>query len=279
MGLRLQALSHLLLTGMLANRLWPKTPAIANPGSLNRSNDLVVSDQVRYTPAVMAAKVWKVADILERHYGSPGPPVTVDPFEMFLLESVAYLATDEKRLSVFEVLKKRVGTRPVDILAASESEILEITKLGGINAEGRAGRIRDSALMTLREFDGDLNNALHLPLKQALKSLMRYPSIGEPGAEKMLLFSRTAPILALDSNGLRVLLRLGYGTEAKSYSTTYRSVKEAIRNEIKEDFTWLISTHQLLQQHGRELCRRTTPKCSECPVSKLCDYYQNGVRP
>ena len=34
---------------------------------------------------------------------------------------------------------------------------------------------------------------------------------GEPGAEKVLLFSGSAPVLALDSNALRVLLRLGFG--------------------------------------------------------------------
>ena len=41
------------------------------------------------------------------------------------------------------------------------------------------------------------------------KALKRFPSIGDPGAEKILLFTRSYPVMALDSNGLRVLCRVG----------------------------------------------------------------------
>ena len=62
-----------------------------------------------------------------------------------------------------------------------------------------------------------------MPLARARRLLRRFPGIGEPGADKVLLFSRTQPVFALDSNGLRTLLRLGYGREVKSYPATYRS--------------------------------------------------------
>ena len=67
---------------------------------------------------------------------------------------------------------------------------------------------------------------LRLASKHAQNS-WRQPCSGDPGAEKILLFSRTHSILALDSNGLRVLRRLGYGEERKSYASTYRSAQEA----------------------------------------------------
>jgi len=38
-----------------------------------------------------------------------------------------------------------------------------------------------------------------------------------------------------DSNGLRVLLRLGLGEEKKNYTATYRAVQEAIQSQIKQD--------------------------------------------
>ncbi len=85
----------------------------------------------------------------------------------------------------------------------------------------------EAARLTIAEFDGDLSNLLRLPAKEALKQLMRFPMIGQPGAEKILLFSGLLPVLALESNGLRVLIRLGFGTEDKSYSTMYRSVQGA----------------------------------------------------
>jgi endonuclease III len=116
------------------------------------------------------------------------------------------------------------------------------------------------------------------PLAQAKKALKKFSGIGDPGAEKILLFSRTHLILALDSNGLRVLLRLGYGEERKSYSSTYRSAQEAVEGELKKDFDWLIAAHQLLRRHGQELCKTARPLCSRCPVKSSCRYYQEEVR-
>jgi endonuclease-3 len=65
-----------------------------------------------------------------------------------------------------------------------------------------------------------LKSVLKLPLPKAKKALQKFPGIGEPGAEKILLFTRTHPLMALESNGLRVLVRLGFGAEHKNYATT-----------------------------------------------------------
>jgi endonuclease-3 len=99
--------------------------------------------------------------------------------------------------------------------------------------------------------------------------------IGEPGAEKILLFAHAHPLLAPDSNGLRVLLRLGYGKEGRNYPQSYRSVREATLPELRQDCDWLISLHELLRLHGRMLCRRSSPRCGECPLAQICEFASN----
>jgi endonuclease III len=106
--------------------------------------------------------------------------------------------------------------------------------------------------------------------------LRQFPGIGEPGAEKILLFSRKQAVLALDSNGLRVLLRVGFGAESKSYQATYRAVQVAAQLSSPQEFDWLIETHQLLRHHGQRLCKRTSPNCPVCPLQATCQYYQNS---
>jgi endonuclease-3 len=125
----------------------------------------------------------------------------------------------------------------------------------------------------LNDFDGDLTSALKLPYHKAIKALKKFPSIGEPGAEKILLFSKSFPVLALESNGLRVLLRLGFGKEQKNYSATYRSVREAVADEAVDGYDFLISAHQLLRLHGKQLCKNNAPKCEACPLTKYCAYF------
>src|SRR3989440_8540476 len=224
---------------------------------------------------MVAAKLnlQKMVSQLAKHYGKPGAPVTTDPFELILLENIAYLVTDERREEAFAMLRKHAGTKPHEILAASHDDILKATKLGGMHPEQRVSRLREIALIAMNEFEGDLKPTLKLPLPKAKQALRKFPSIGEPSAEKILLFTRAYPVLGLDSNGLRVLLRLGFGEEKKNYTASYRSVQEAIKDELTDDYDWLIDAHLLLRQHGKELCKTNRPLCEECPVKKSCAYY------
>jgi endonuclease-3 len=217
----------------------------------------------------------QVVQQLQTHYGPPKVPRLSGPWEMVLWENAAYLADDDRRRDAFLALKRRIGTDPGRILAASDEALLEVTR-HGILAEQFAQKLRTCAQIALEEFDGDLRPILKLPFAQAKKALQRFPGIGEPGAEKILLFSRAFPVLALESNGLRVLLRLGFGEEKKSYATTYRLVQKAAAADLDKDYTWLMQAHLLLRQHGQELCKRSQPACEQCPLAPDCEFHQRG---
>jgi endonuclease-3 len=214
----------------------------------------------------------QIIERLEAHYGQQKPPKLAGPWEMILWENVAYLADDERRWKAFRVLKKRIGTKPEQILSASDESLLEVTQ-HGILPEQFAKKLRKCAEILLEEFDGDLRSVIRWPLPKAKKALQKFPGIGEPGAEKILLFNRTYPVLALESNGLRVLLRLGLGEEKESYSATHRLVQNAALEELDEDYSSLIQAHMALRRHGQELCKRSDPNCGQCPLAADCEYY------
>jgi len=220
----------------------------------------------------------KIIIQLEAHYGRPTSPGVSDPLHLILWESIGYLVEDDRRETAFEALRKQVGLRPTDILSAPTEQLIKITKLGGIHPELRAHRLKEIAQIVLNDFEGDLRSALKLSLRQAMKALKKFPSIGDPGAEKILLFTKTNPVMALESNGLRVLLRLGFGEEHRNYSTSYASVREALEGQIGNDCDFLIRAHQLLRQHGKQLCRTNNPACDLCPLKQSCVYYEGRVR-
>jgi endonuclease-3 len=209
---------------------------------------------------------------LEALYGRPPAPPS-DPFELILREQVAYLADDETRDRAFRLLERSVGVDPKAIAAAEPEVLLAVTRSGGaIAPDARADRLRAAATLALEKWDGDLRRVLKLPFVEARRELERFPAIGEPGAEKILLFAGAHPVLALDSNGLRVLLRLGYGKESKSYSTTYRSAQRPASEELPKSCDRLADAFQLLRRHGQRLCTRARPACGRCPAAALCDY-------
>ena len=96
--------------------------------------------------------------------------------------------------------------------------------------------------------------------------------IGAPGAEKILLITKRRRGLALESNGLRVLVRLGYGRAATSYAAMYRGVQSGIESEVRADYRWLWKAHQLLRRHGQELCKHNAPVCGACPIAAECPF-------
>jgi endonuclease-3 len=222
---------------------------------------------------VKASPIKTIVDVLEKAYGVPEAPQVTEPFEMILRENIAYLADDGKRDFAFQELKKRVGTRPADILAASPASLNEISRLAGIDPQGQLAKIVKSAEIALNNFNGDVASVMEGPINKAKASLKKFPGIGDPGAEKILMFNKKSAALALESNGLRVLTRLGYGKEGASYAATYRSVQESVGPELPSDSDWLVRAHQLLRQHGKELCKQSRPVCERCPLASDCRYY------
>ena len=214
---------------------------------------------------------------LRSHYGSPQPLPTADPFELVLWDNVAYLASPPRRREAFELLTTTVGTSPRAILAAPRSTLEKVTAKGILKATF-ATKLRECARIAASELEGDLASVVRLPLEQAKRALRRFPGIGEPGAERILLFSGRHALLAPDSNALRVLVRLGWARESASYAKTYAAARAATAHEVSGDVRLAQQAHLLLQQHGQTLCKRSAPRCPECPLSGDCRHARNKLR-
>jgi len=213
-----------------------------------------------------------VGTLLDQHGRIPAPP-PADAFEHVLWEKVAYLATDDVRTRAFEELRARVGLSPQAILDAKPSTLRQVARVGGaVGVDDRVRHMQDAAAFVVDTFDGSLDRALRLPRRDAMRALRKIHGVGEPGAEKILLFTRTERLLPLDSNGARVLVRIGYGADDKNYSAMYRSVREATTPELVPRFEWLIDAHLVLRHHGKTICKTSAPRCAECSVRSECTF-------
>ncbi|MGC2697744.1 MAG: hypothetical protein WA738_18300 [Candidatus Angelobacter sp.] len=230
---------------------------------------------------------------LKSHYGAPKVPPAKGPFELVMWENACYLLPDDRRALVFDGLRKQIGLNPKAILKADPDVLLALATMGGMRPKVRVFRWQEIARITLSQFDGDLDQILKLPYAQAKKALKQFPNIGDPGAEKILMFCGASPGLSphqaktrldggprlpLEWNGLRVLTRIGYGRWQKNYGAAYRSVQEALKPELPRKAEAIVLAHMLLRQHGKEICRDKSPQCYECPVKELCAYPAKQVK-
>jgi len=188
-------------------------------------------------------------DQLEQADGPPDPVPSADGWELVLAENVAYLVDDKRRWQALAELRTTVGLAPDQILAAPESVLRAIA----IGPGDRVQRLRRCAELAI-----------------AGAPWRAYPGIGQPGQDRIDLFTGSRPVLALDANALRVLTRLGHATPARSYATSYREAQAAASAQLPAAVPALQRAHQLLRRHGQLTCRRKDPACSTCALAQDC---------
>jgi len=215
----------------------------------------------------------RVLDRLEKQYGTPKKPRPSNPYEMVLYRNTGYPQSDVNCTRGFQALREQIGLSPAEILKAPREKLIAAARAGGIVPELRAQRLREIAARVEREFGGNLHGVLKKSVKEAKKILKGFPTLGEPGAEKILLLTMTAPVAAVPSNCVHVLPRLGFGHEYKNYAATYKSAQEAILAELPQTCEAQTRAFLLFKKHGETLCKSARPKCGECPVSDECKYF------
>ena len=201
----------------------------------------------------------------------PVGEILTAPLDLILWENIGYLIDDDRRQILFQAFQDRVSLSPQAIAAADGAVLLDIARRGGMRPETRVERWREIARISLDRCGGDLEGALRaLPLPKARALLKAFPVIGDPGADKVLLFSGISPQPCLDSNGVRVLVRLGLVAEQRSYAATYRAAVEVLKAQGPSDRDGLIAIFVALREHGKALCKRGGPLCAACSLDPLC---------
>ncbi len=227
----------------------------------------------------------EVLDLLEQVYGPQQPVGPTDPFEMIVYLNCGYPASDASCLKGFDALKREAGLSPREILAAPKSKLVKLLRLGGIVPELRADRLKEIARKVKGEFRGDLKAELKERLREeqqqkgkgirgAKKILQQFPVIGEPSAEKILLFSRLAPVAAVPSANVEVPARLWFGKAGKNYAADYRAARRILSAGLTEAFEVRQRAYLLLKRHGQLTCKRSRPRCEICPLTGQCAYIQ-----
>ena len=210
--------------------------------------------------------------VVDKLSSSVTPPRRLtDPLHLILWENIGYLIDDERRGELFDEFEARIGLSAAAIARAKQATLLDIAKRGGMRPETRVERWREIAKIVAENAGGDLKAKLEsLPVPKARALLKSFPAIADPGADKILLFANFDIRPALDSNGLRAMLRLGLSAEGASYGASYKAAVATLAEHGVKTRPWLIKAYEALRHHGQTLCKRSTSHCVACPLNKSC---------
>jgi endonuclease-3 len=215
---------------------------------------------------------------LESFYGQQEPCWPTDPYRFLVWWHCGYPASDAACAKGWQSLNQEIGIEPEQLLGASPAKLAHALRPGGMVPELRAMRLKEIAARVKDEFGSDLQRALVGPIAQVRKTLKKFPSIADPGADRILLFGGITPVAAVPSNCPYVVVRIQQGKEHENYGVTYREAQQAIEAEVPEKFDARTRAYLLLKRHGQEVCKRTKPKCSHCPINSSCAFFGSSRR-
>src|SRR4051812_27321920 len=178
----------------------------------------------------MTANLIPVPELLNRleaYYGKLEADWPVDPYEFLVWWHCGYPQSDVRCAKGWAALTAEIAIDPKIILAAKPAALAAALKQGGMVPELRALRLKEIAMRVQDELGGNLREALRGPIKEARKILKSFPKIGDPGAARILLFAGIAPLAAVPSNNVAVIIRVMRGRERESYAVNYRESQQA----------------------------------------------------
>jgi len=190
---------------------------------------------------------------------------TSSPYRIVIAEIMLQRTRADQVLPVyFEFLKKFPTI--FDLAKAPENEIGSFFKKLGLL--WRAGLVKKMADFVVKKYDGIL--------PRNRKDLLRIPAIGEYISSAMLSLAYGQPVVVIDSNVCRIVMRV-YGLEIRGEVRRNKTVRE-LANEMlppKEKSRFL---NLALIDFGALICKPAKPLCIECPISSSCDYYHKKTQ-
>jgi len=196
----------------------------------------------------------KALDILQKEY--PDARVTLDfkdPLQLLIATILAAQCTDERVNQVTKDLFKKY--RQASDYARADLETLE----GEIRSTGffrnKAKSIMGCGQALVEKFNGQV--------PRTLEELTSLPGVGRKTANIILGNAFGQQAIAVDTHVKRVTHRLGWAKSDDPDKIEFELMEVIPQNR------WTLGCHQIVF-HGRRVCMAKKPKCSICPVNKLC---------
>ena len=151
------------------------------------------------------------------------------------------------------------------IHATPHEELAELVHSSGyFNVKAR--KLKAFAQHVYDRHNGSLEHMLAQPWESLRAELLGVYGIGEETADDIVLYAANAPSFVVDAYTRRILTRLG----APAPEDTYESYRRLFMDALPPDAHLYNEYHALLDNLGKEVCRKRAPRCAECPLLNLC---------
>jgi len=219
----------------------------------------------------LRAKYQEIYVKLAELYGFPTWRQELPPVDELVCTILSQNTSDLNRDKAFDALKARypgweqVRDAPLD-------DVIKTIRLAGLARTKGPAIQRVLKEITAERGSITLNFLADMEVHEAKAWLTQFKGVGPKTAAIILLFAFNKPAFPVDTHVHRVTQRLGLIGPKVSREQAHEILEAIIPPEA------YYQAHLNMIQHGRTLCKALTPICERCPLTDICDYYQQTRR-
>lgn len=152
-----------------------------------------------------------------------------------------------------------------DIASLSHAEYDDVFNIiKSISFPGNKSRhLIAMAKKVMTEFNGNI--------PMTVEELVQFPGVGRKTANVITSVIDNQPNMAVDTHVFRVSARIGLTINAKNPLETEMQLLKYVPTGLVSKF------HHWLILHGRYTCVARKPKCPQCGLQPVCNYFQKVV--
>lgn len=192
--------------------------------------------------------------ILEKIYRGAIPELNFNSdFELLVAVILSAQCTDKRVNQVTKILFP-VANTPEKILQLGQIELQKIIKPCGF-FKTKSKYIIETSKILLDNYGGIV--------PKNFDELVKLPGVGRKTANVVTSVAFKNPAIAVDTHVFRLSNRLKLAEGKTPLEVEFGLQKIIPREKWSDAHHWLI-------RHGREICKARNPKCSICPLKKIC---------
>ena len=162
-------------------------------------------------------------------------------------------------------------TSPEKINACSAGRLGRLIRSSGYYRQ-KAGRLKGFCAYILRQHPEGVNKWFSASDCLALRAeLLSLKGIGPETADSMVLYAAGKPSFIIDAYTKRAGQRLGIGEDL-----SYEGWQKLFQANLPANVKIYNEYHALLVKLGKNFCRKRGPRCSGCPLRRMCNSSANS---
>lgn len=190
----------------------------------------------------------------------PEPKCTLnynEPYQLLIATILAAQSTDDGVNKITTKLFKKYSSLE-EFAKADINELENDIKAVGFY-RNKAKSIKETANILLGNYKGVVPNTV--------EELIKLKGVGRKTANVIMANIYGIPSIIVDTHCMRLSNRIGF-TKSKNPDKIEKDLQKIIPRDLYTIFS------NLMVYHGRNICKARKPKCEECIINEVCDFYK-----